>query len=182
VWFIGIAAVLALVIGVVVEETGRRAPMPYGAFLDQLDAGNIASLTFQGTEIDGHFKHPLDAAPSGGTTPRDMFRSRVPDFGDPTLMPTLRSQHVAIDVKSPSQWISLIGRVPWPILFIIGAMIIAGLVRLTRGGKAEASPVMSMHPMGGMIGLLSSLFGKQPQAPSPPPQDSDQPKGRQGII
>lgn len=184
VWFIGIAVVLALVVGIVVEETGRRAPMPYGAFLDQLDAGNVASVTFQGTEIDGRFKHPVDASPaSGDTAPRDTFRSLVPDFGDPTLMPTLRRLHVLIDVKSPSQWTSLLGRIPWPILFVIGAMIIAGLVRLVRGGKAQpGSSAMAMHPMGGMIGLVSGLFGRQPQAASTPPHDGEEPKGRQGIT
>lgn len=183
VWFIGIAVVLALIVGVVVEETGRRTPMPYGAFLDQLDAGNVASVTFQGTEIDGRFKHPVDASPSSGdTAPRDTFRSLVPDFGDPTLMPTLRRLHVLIDVKSPSQWTSLLGRIPWPILFVIGAMIIAGLVRLVRGGKAQPGSAMAMHPMGGMIGLVSGLFGRQPHAASTPPHDGEEPKGRQGIT
>ena len=106
-WFIGIAAVLALVIGVVVEETGKRAPMPYGAFLDQLEAGNVASVTFQGTEIDGRFKHPLDATLPTGTAQRDTFRSRVPDFGDPALIPELRKQHVAIDVSVHLRWIKM---------------------------------------------------------------------------
>lgn len=177
VWFIAIAAALALIAVVYMEESGKRAPIPYGIFLDQLDAGNVASVTIQGTEIDGRFKKPLDNKLLSGTTQQDTFHSRVPDFGDPTLIPELRKQHVVIDVKSPSQWMSLLGRIPWPILFIIGAMIIAGLIRLARGGKAQPGSAMSMHPMGGMIGLVSGLFGKQPVA-SPPSQDGDQPKGR----
>ena len=40
---------------------GRQTgPMPYSTFLDQLEAGNVASVTFQGTEIDGRLKRPLD--------------------------------------------------------------------------------------------------------------------------
>jgi len=52
-WFVIIAAVLELGIGIAMEEAARRAPMPYGAFLDQLEAGNIARVTFRGTQIDG---------------------------------------------------------------------------------------------------------------------------------
>ena len=65
-WFVVIAAVLALAIGIAIEEAARRAPMPYGAFLDQLEAGNIASVTFRGTQIDGSLKHALGDAASNG--------------------------------------------------------------------------------------------------------------------
>jgi hypothetical protein len=168
VWFIGIAAVLALVISIAVEEAGKHAPTPYGAFLDQLEAGNVASVTFEGTQIDGRFKHPLGTTATNGTAQRDTFRSRVPEFGDPALIATLRNQHVVIDVASASQWTSLLGRLPLPMVVILGVALIAGVVRLVRGGKAQAGSAMSMHPMHGMMGLVSGLFGKQPQAASPP--------------
>jgi ATP-dependent Zn protease len=174
VWFIGIAAVLALVIGVAIEESGKRTPTPYGTFLDQLEAGNVASVAFEGTDISGRFKHPL------GSDQQDGFRSRVPDFGDPTLIPTLRSQHVVIDVKSQSQWMSLLGRIPWPLMLFFGAMIVAGVVRLVRGGKASSGSAASATPMGGMMGLVAGLFAKQPPAANPA-QESERPKG-QGIT
>jgi len=137
VWFIVIVAVLLLVVAVM-EQTGKRATTPYSAFLDQVEAGNIASVTIQGTEIAGRFKHPLVDSPSGGTAQSDSFHTRVPDFGDPGLIPELRRQHVAIDVKSPSAWTWVLGRVPWPMLIFVGAILIAGLVRLARGGKAQS--------------------------------------------
>jgi len=172
-WFIVIAAVLALVVGVVIEESGKRAPTPYGTFLDQLDAGNVASVTFQGMEIDGRFKQPLDSTPSSGAVQRDTFRSRVPDFGDPTLIPELRKQHVVINVTSTTSWTRLFAGLPWPMLLFIGVALIAGLVRLARGGKAQSGSAMPMHPMQGMVGLVSGLFGKQNQTPSSPPHDGD---------
>ena len=46
VWFIGVV-VAALAIFTVYETVGGPAATPYGAFLDQLDAGNVASVTFQ---------------------------------------------------------------------------------------------------------------------------------------
>jgi ATP-dependent Zn protease len=178
VWFIGIAAVLALVVGISIEETNKRAPMPYGAFLDQLEAGNVASVTFRGTEIDGRFKHPVDTAAATSTTQRDTFRSHVPDFGDPTLISELRKRHVAIDVTSPSQWMSLLARIPWPIMLFFGAMIVAGVVKLARGSKAQTGTGVPTHPMQGIIGLVSGLFSKPQQAESPSARDSDEPKTR----
>ncbi len=109
VWLIAVA-VLATVVFVVVEESSRPGRTAYGTFLDQLEAGNVASVTFQGTEINGRFKRPLRGEQ------RDALRSRVPDFGDPALIVELRMQHVAIDVKSPSPWTSMLSRVPWPLL------------------------------------------------------------------
>ena len=100
VWLLGIVLVTRR-LGIV-EIIGRPAATPYSTFLDQLDAGNVASITFRGTEIDGRFKRPLNVGISNGATQADTFRSRVPDFGDPSLIPELRKQHVAIDVISSS--------------------------------------------------------------------------------
>ena len=147
--------------------------MPYSTFLDQLDAGNVASLTFKETQIDGIFRHPVDGAISTGTTKRDTFSTRMPDFGDAALIPELRKQQVVIDVNVPSAWAWLLGRIPLPILIFLGAMVVGGLVRLVRAGKAQSGSAM---PMQGMMGLLAGLFGKQQQAPNRPAGDRDETK------
>jgi ATP-dependent Zn protease len=177
VWFVGIAVAL-LFIFAMFEMSGKPAATSYGTFLDQLDAGNVASVTFQGTQIDGRFRKPLSVTASNGTTQVDTFRSHVPDFGDANLIAELRKQHVAIDVALPSAWTWLLGRVPWPMLVFIGAGLIAGLVRLVRGGKSSAGSPTSAQPMHGVMGLLSGLFGKQPQAESPSLRESNEPNGR----
>jgi cell division protease FtsH len=175
-WFIIIAAVLALGIGIAMEESARRAPMPYGAFLDQVEAGNIASVTFRGTQIDGSLKHALADAASNGTAQGNTFRSHVPDFGDPTLLAELRKQHVVIDVASSSSWTRLFAGLPLPMLLFIGVALIAGLIRYLRGGKAQSGAAIPTHPMQGMIGLVSGLFGKRQQAAEPPKHDRGEPK------
>jgi len=175
VWLIGIA-VVALAIFTVIEMAGRPAATPYGTFLDQLAAGNVASVTFQGMEINGRFNHPLNVAASNGAAQVNTFRSRVPDFGDPSLIPELRKQHVAIDVTSSASWMRLLGGLPWPMLLFIGIALIAGLIRFVRGGKAQSGSAMPMHPMQGMIGLVSGLFGKQQKAADPPTHDGSGPK------
>jgi ATP-dependent Zn protease len=167
VWVLGIVLVALAVFGIV-EMIDRPAAIPYGAFLDQLDAGNVASVTFQGTQIDGRYKHPIGNTASNGVASQATFRSRVPEFGDPTLMPELRKEHVAIDVVTSSNWVSWLGRLPWPMVVFLAFILIAGFVRLVRGriapGGAAATPMQP--PMQGMFGLVSGLFGKQ-QAEGP---------------
>ena len=160
VWLLAILVTGALLF-VAVKETGRPAAMPYGALLDQVEAGNVASMTFDGTEVDGRFKHPLRDGLPTGTSQRDSFRSRVPDFGDPALIPELRKEHVAIDVRSPSQWASLLTRLPWPMLAFVALILVVALVRIVRGPTAGSGPAVPMRPGGGMIGLVSGLFGKK---------------------
>jgi len=162
----------ALFISVAIEfaPSSKLTRMSYSAFLDQLDASNIASATFQGTEINGHFKQPLDGAQ------KDAFRTHVPDVGDPTLAPALRKEHVVIDATSPSAWTWLLGRIPWPMLVFLAVMLVAALARMLRGGKAgpgSGGPAMPAH---GMIGLLSGLFAKERSASGPATQASDRPR------
>lgn len=162
--FIAILAVLIVVIVVVIERAGNRGLIPYSTFLDQLEAGNVASVTFQGTEINGLLKHPLDS------TPLDTFSSRLPDFGDPTLIQELRKQNVLINVTSASEWTSLFTHLPWPILLFLAVVVLGGLVSLLRGGKVQSTA--PMPPMHAMMGLVSGLFAKPQQGTIPHPPHS----------
>jgi len=172
VWFAVVAAIVILLIGFVVLKRGQPPSMPYGAFLDQLEAGNVASVTFGGTQIDGRLKHPvagaslLDRAQQDQTT----FTSQVPSFGDPELIAELRKQRVAIDVSAPSawSWTGLLAHVPWPMLFLVGAGLVAAFVRLFRGGQSGGGAAAPQH---GMMGLVSGLFGKRQEAAEPARHD-----------
>lgn len=171
VWVLG-AIIVGLIVFGIVESVGGPAATPYGSFLDQLDAGNVASVTFKGSEIDGRFKHPPSVAAANDSAQADTFRSRVPDFGDTSLIPELRKQHVAIDVaSSSSSWTRVLAGIPLPMLLFLGFIVVAATVRFVRGGKAQPGTAMPMHPMQGMIGLVSGLFGKQDQAASTPSPD-----------
>jgi ATP-dependent Zn protease len=175
VWFIGIVMV-ALLSKAVVEHIDKTPSLSYSALLDQIDAGNIASVTFHGTEIRGRFKHPVANLTSAGKAHGDLFRSQVPDFGDPGLIPTLHKKHIAIDVQSQSSWVWLLGRLPWPMLIFVGVILIAGLVRLVRGGKAQPGTATPGMPAHGMIGLLSGLFAKPGPGENPSARDGGEPK------
>jgi ATP-dependent Zn protease len=171
VWFLAVAVVLSLIV-VIVEQTSKQAAVPYSAFLDQIEADNLTSVTFHGTEIIGRLKRTPDGA--AGSVGGDSFRSRVPDFGDPSLIPQLRSHHVAIEVTAPSAWTWLLGRVPWPMLIVVGAILVAGLVRLMRGGAPPSGSAAPTLPMHGMVGVVSGLFAKRGESVNPPAQDRDE--------
>ena len=137
VWLLGVVVVV-LAIFAIVEAAGIPAATPYGTFLDQLEADNVASVTVQGTEIKGHFKHPLNATAANDAAQTNAFRTRVPDFGDSSLIAALRKQHVTIDVASSTSWTRLLAGIPLPMWLFLGFIIIAGIVRLMRGGKAQS--------------------------------------------
>jgi ATP-dependent Zn protease len=170
VWFVAIAAAVLLgVVGTELETTSKPVATPYSTFLDQVEAGNVASVTFQGTEINGRFKRPLDG------TQRDAFSTRAPDVSDPALIPALRKQRVTIDVRAPSPWTAVLTRIPWPMLVFLGVVLVAALVRLVRGGKAQTGSAAAM-PAHGMIGLVSGLFAKKGHDETPAAHDNNEPK------
>ena len=45
------------------DQANKGGLMSYGAFRDQVEAGNITRVSFQRTEIRGRFKRSLDGAP-----------------------------------------------------------------------------------------------------------------------
>ena len=179
-WVAGIVVLLAMLIGIgfgfIVEQGGRPSLTPYGAFLDQLDAGNVAAVTFRGMEIDGRFRHPIAGASPADPTRRDAFSSRVPDFGDPTLIAKLRRHHVVIDVAAASHWISPRVGLPWLILLLLGAAVITALVRLARGGKTRSQPGSNAQPMQAVLTSVSRLFVKPPRVEEPAARKSNEPK------
>jgi FtsH Extracellular len=155
VWIVFVV-LAALAVFSVTKMGGGPATIRYSDFLDQLDAGNVASVIFSGTQIDGHFKQPVAVTGAAKGAPLTVFRSHAPDFGDPTLLPELRKEHVAIGVGS-SQWVGtgvvavlgIIGAfiLAKPMLLVIAAALIAGLVRVARGGKMDVRSILSMLPM-----------------------------------
>ena len=169
VWLLGVVLLGVVAFGPM-EFSNRPSAIAYSDFLDQLDAGNIASLTFHGTQIDGNFKHAIGLAPANGSAPQTEFRSQVPDFGDAALLEELHKEHVTTDVVSSSSWTSWLGRLPWPMVIILAGVLIAGLFKLLRGPGGSTDRNAPTHPM---TALSRGLFGKKNQdgtsLPTAPP-------------
>src|SRR5205807_2369068 len=126
---------------------------------------NVATVSLQGTAIQGTLKQTItynpasdsaaapsapasasasaaaSAKPSVPANPQnqpqtsDRFASRLPDFGDPALLPALKAQNVEIKVNpdsGPSIWLVLLENLlPW--LLLIGLFFFLN----RRAGQAQ---------------------------------------------
>jgi len=155
-WIAGV--ILVVLAGFMAAQMGgHAASLRYSEFLDQLDADNVASVTFAGTQVDARLRQPIADKTSKDGSLSSAFRTRIPDFGDARLLSELRTKHVAIVVASSSQWfgvggIAIVGTVAAviiakPMLLIIAAGFIAGLIRVMRGGKMDVRAILAMVPM-----------------------------------
>ena len=74
--------------------------LPYSAFYQQIQAGNIKDATFQGQDVSGDFKHPVSLTDANGNPvlASQFHLTQFPN-GDPNLIPLLNQYHVQFQVK-----------------------------------------------------------------------------------
>lgn len=165
-WIVAIGLLVAVALVIAGRKVGQQVPgVPYSTFLDQLDAGNVKAVTFDGTAITAQLKQTFTVESSNGVS-RDDVNTQVPAIGDPALIPLLRQKHVIIDVAVSSAWLSLFGHIPWMIWLFAAALLVGGIRRLMPG-KKQSEAAMPMHPMQGIMGLAAGLFGKPAQGAGP---------------
>jgi len=86
-------AVNWLVAPVVMPDTNDRITIPYTAFKEQVQAGNVADITTRAEAVQGTFKNPVTWPPLGdGQKSSVHFDTRVPTFLDPGLETLLEQQ------------------------------------------------------------------------------------------
>ena len=148
-WLIALAILIWNVVTLVNSHPGAPTlSLPYSTFLDELNAGNVGTVNIQGTAISGTFKQAITYPPStsaqvsasaqasasaqpsasgspgasGSQQPQtsNKFSTRLPDFGDPALLPELKAQGVTISVNPASGqsiWVVLLENLlPWILL------------------------------------------------------------------
>jgi cell division protease FtsH len=134
--------------------SATTATIPYSAFFEQVQANNIEQVTFTGQQVDGTFRSPiLWPAPSqpgaspvpsaGGTSPGGSpssyttFTSTLPPVDDPTLLPLLKSNGVAIDARATGGGSILLDLATsiLPLLLLVGFLAYQGrqMQRSTAG-------------------------------------------------
>jgi cell division protease FtsH len=147
---IPLAAIAFLLLGVnwwTASRVTREAPrvrIPYSPmFIDQVEAGNVASITSRGTAIQGSFKRELRYPPSD-TDARETkrFRTEIPSFADGDALSALLQRRGVVINAEPlerglSWWRSLLFGFG-PTLLFLGLF----LMLIKRGGA------------GGMLGAF----------------------------
>lgn len=102
-------------------------PVTYSQFLEQLEAGNIKSVSIKRLRVNGELVKEVNILPQGGKNAVAVryFQTFLPSFQGEDLLSRLREKNVIVNVESPDQeslfWQILTGVLPW--LLIIGFWI-----------------------------------------------------------
>lgn len=149
---LGMGLVSWLLTGLVVMYlwSGAMKPstvsVPYSRFKTELLDDNVAEVSVKDNAIQGKFRSSIAVAGRSSDSFID-FKTRIPNFGDPELLPLLEKNKVtvaAVSSETESVWLGLlVTMLPW--LLIIGFFIYSS--RMLRGGMS-----------GGVGGAFS--FGK----------------------
>ena len=120
-WIVFILATLALLMLFQTMPGGRDRTyeIPYSTFKDFIKQQRVEEVVLKGQIAEGKLEQAQSIGPKGEMS--QQFKTRIPDIGDETLMPTLEQHGVKVNVSSSSEdgvWVRLIlSLLPW-ILFI----------------------------------------------------------------
>ncbi len=111
-----------------VVETPSQQKITYSQFTEQIDAGNIASVTIKGLKVTGQFAKPTAVTPEAQKAgkPSKDFQTYLPTFQGEDLLAKLKEKNVSIDIE-PAEggsllWQFVIGMLPW--LLIVGIWVL----------------------------------------------------------
>src|SRR2546426_5801423 len=103
----------------------------YNSFLDQVNAGNVASITSTGESITGVAKQPVKDSSGTSST---KFQTQRPSFANDDLQAMLQQHNVVVNAKDPNASTPL-----WEtLLFSFGPtiLLVLGFLYLSRRGAA----------------------------------------------
>jgi len=137
------------------SSSANAIEIPYSTFQQQLQAGNVKDVTFQGTDVNGDFKTSTAITDVSGTAKKGTsFHFTQLANSDPNLVGELNQYNVTYQAKPVADnsilLTILINVVPWLILIVLFLFIIR---RATQGqqnifsfGKSKAKMVLEDRP------------------------------------
>jgi cell division protease FtsH len=123
----------------------------YSRFLDQVNAGNVESVSLQKLRVNGKFRKPVDLKPEGQQNAVSVshFTTELPSFQGDGLIAKLAGKDVRISVKPPQETSPIVNLLlyllPWAL--IIGVWVY--FAKKASGGIGQAGP-------GGIFGFAQS--------------------------
>lgn len=111
----------------------------YSQFIEQLNAGNIKSVSIKELHVSGEFVKAVNIQLQGEKKPANVkyFQTFLPSFQGEGLLSQLREKNVIISIESAQQgyiWQILIGILPWAL--IIGFWVLI----MRRNQKIQGGP------------------------------------------
>ncbi len=147
----------------------------YSQFLDQLDAGNIQSVTLGDMRVRGELMEPAELYFRGIEKPLQVkkFRTLLPSFQGEELLGLLRKKGVVINVESRELspfWQFIVGLLPWVLIIGLWVLIMRGAQRVQGGpgglfsfGASKArlkdvqKPDVTFKDVAGMLNVKKDL-------------------------
>lgn len=103
------------------QLAGAIHEIPYSHFKTLVARGQVLEVTLRGAVAEGELREQLPIGPNGEMG--DRFRTRLPAFGDESLLPSLERQKVKVrveEVEKVDGWLAvLIGTLPWLLLMAL---------------------------------------------------------------
>jgi cell division protease FtsH len=121
-----------------IQQPEQRVRVPYSpVFLEQVEAGNVSSISSQEATVHGRFRRAVRYPPGDrNAEPTHLFVTEVPAFADTEeLSSLLRRKEVAVNAKAPEEGPSVIESLLsglLPTLLLVGLMV--WLLRRATGG------------------------------------------------
>jgi cell division protease FtsH len=113
-----------------------RYDIPYTQFKSLLKQQRIEKVFLRGDIAEGQFYDPEPIGPDNATS--KLFRTRIPSFGDETLLPELEAKDVQVNVGSTAEENTLlsfaIAMLPWLLFFLVFLWIMRRASRSLGGG------------------------------------------------
>jgi cell division protease FtsH len=129
--------------------------VPYSAFYQQVQAGNVKDATFQGQDITGEFKNALSLTDANGNPvlTTEYHLTQLPN-GDPNLVALLNRYHVQYQAKPVAGNNSLlnifVGFLPlllvFGVIFFIARRATQSQQNIFSFGKSKAKVVLADRP------------------------------------
>jgi cell division protease FtsH len=180
-WWIILAALLIWNAMALLPQGQPRVDLPYGDFISQVKADNVADVTIAGGDITGDFVKPIEwpASPTAtapateqaqatpttspllgqAPTPQSYsaFHTTFPEtIGDSTLLPLLEQRNVHIDVNAPqTPWFMVLLTDGLPILLLIVFVVWMGrnMMKSQVGGAFNFGRTRARRMAGELTGI-----------------------------
>jgi len=140
-------------------EGAAPPEIPYTMFKSLLAEGAVTAVTMEGEAATITLARPRPLGPDGAATER--VSTRVPSFGDPTLLPTIEQNGVPMtveDAEGGGLAAILVGFLPW--LFLVGLYLF--FVSRMYGNMS------GLGGRGGLGDLLEGAATRETKAPARP--------------
>ncbi len=144
-WRASIVALLVFIILFVWAQyftpTGpERYEISYSQFFEQLNAGNIKSVSIRKLQVNGEFNKEVNITLPGAKKPLAVkdFQTYLPSFQGEGLLSELEKKNVVINVEPAEEkslfWQFIIGLLPWVIIIGVWMMIMRRAQQQIQGG------------------------------------------------